>query len=190
MGAKAYGRDHRVWTFTGRSRARPEQVYDVLADLRSHLEWGGRRQYRSFRLLSLDAPDGPAEAGTRFDSTGRIPMNRSRFANRNQVTKAERPRLFEITTESTIAWPTRAHGEGSFVNRFEISPDGEGSRVVYTSEQLRFREPPWGLRYRLLRSVTYRIWIPIWSKRGFRNLLRMADERARAASPGRSVPTR
>ena len=32
MEAKAYGRDRRVWTFAGRSRARPEQVYDVLAD--------------------------------------------------------------------------------------------------------------------------------------------------------------
>ena len=101
-----------------------------------------------------------------------------------------RPRLFEITTESTIAWPKRAHGEGTFVNTFEISPDGEGSRVVYRSEQLRFREPPWGLRYPLLRSVTYRIWIPIWSRRGFRNLLRMAEERSTATSPGSSVPMR
>jgi len=93
------------------------------------------------------------------------------------VTGAERARRFEITTESTIAWPRRAPGEGSFVNTFEISPDGEGSRVVYTSKQRRFREPPWGLRYPLLRSVTARIWIPIWSRRGFRNLLRMAEER-------------
>jgi hypothetical protein len=188
MGAKAYGRDRRVWTFAGRSRARPEQVYDVLADLRSHLEWAGTRQFRSFRLLSLDAPGGPAEPGTRFTSSGRIPMNRARFDNRNTVTKADRPRLFEITTESTIAWPTRAHGDGTFVNTFEISLDGEGSRVVYRSEQLRFREPPWGLRYPLLRSVTYRVWIPIWSRRGFRNLLRMAEERSGVTSPDRSVP--
>jgi Polyketide cyclase / dehydrase and lipid transport len=188
MGARAYGRDRREWTFTGRSRARPEQVYDVLADLRSHLEWGGTRQFRSFRLVSLDAPDGPAERGTRFTSTGRIPMNRARFDNRNEVTKAERPRLFQITTGSRIPWPSRPHGEGTFVNTFEISPDGDGSRVIYRSEQLRFLEPPWGLRYPLLRNVTYRVWIPIWSRRGFRNLLRMAEERSRVASPERSVP--
>jgi Polyketide cyclase / dehydrase and lipid transport len=187
MESKAYGRDRRVWTFTGRSRARPDQVYDILADLRSHLEWGGNRQFKSFRLLSLDGPGGPAERGTRFTSTGRIPMSRSRFDNRNEVTKADRPRLLEITTESTIAWPKRTHGEGTFVNAFEISPDGEGSRVVYRSEQLRFREPPWGLRYPLLRNVTYRVWIPIWSRRGFRNLLRMAEERSTATSPGSSV---
>jgi hypothetical protein len=190
MGARAYGRDRREWTFTARSGARPEQLYDVLADLRSHLEWAGARQFRSFRLLSLDAPGGPAEQGTRFTSTGRIPMNRSRFDNLNTVTKADRPRLFEITTESTVVWPKRAHGEGTFVNTFEIWPDGDGSRVVYRSEQLRFRAPPWGLRYPLLRNVTYRVWIPIWSRRGFRNLLRMAEERSTATSPGPSVPTR
>ena len=178
------------WTFAGASRARPEQVYDVLADLRSHLERAGNRQFKSFRLLSLDAPGGPTEPGTRFTSTGRIPMNRARFDNRNTVTKADWPRLFAITTESTIAWRKRAHGEGTFVNTFEISPDGDGSRVVYRSEQLRFREPPWGLRYPLLRSVAYRIWIPIWSRRGFRNLLRMAEERSVVTSPGRSVPAR
>jgi hypothetical protein len=178
MEAKAYGRDRREWTMTGRSRARPERVYDVLADLRSHLEWAGNRQYRSFRLLSLDAPDGPAEVGTRFASTGRIPMNRARFENRNEVTTAERPHLFAITTESTIAWPTRPHATGTFVNTFEISPDVDGSRVVYRSEQLRFLEPAWGLRYPLLRNITYRIWVPIWSRRGLRNLLRMAEERS------------
>jgi len=178
MEAKAYGRDRRVWTFAGRSRARPEQVYDVLADLGSHLEWAGNRQFRSFRLLSLDAPGGPAEPGTRFTSTGRIPMNRARFDNRNTISKADRPRLFEITTDATIAWDKRAAGTGTFVNTFEISPDGQGSRVIYRSKQLRFRNPPWGLRYPLLRSVTYRIWVPIWSRRGVGNLLRMADERS------------
>jgi hypothetical protein len=190
MGAKAYGRDRREWTFTGRSRARPEEVYDVLADLRSHLEWGGSRQFRSFRLLSLEAPNGLADVGTLFTSTGRIPMNRSRFDDRNEVTQADRPQVFEISTRSTIPWPKRPHAEGTFVNRFEISPDGDGSRVVYTSEQLRFLEPPWGIRYPLLRNVTYRVWIPIWSRRGFRNLLRMAEERSAAASSRRPVRMR
>jgi hypothetical protein len=189
MEAKAYGRDRREWAFSGRSRARPEQVFDVLADLRTHLEWGGNRQFKSFRLLSLDGPEGPAAVGTRFVSTGRIPMNSARFDNQNEVTHADRPTLFEISTESTIAWPKRPYAEGTFVNTFEISPDGEGSRVVYRSKQLRFREPAWGLRYPLLRNATYRVWIPIWSRRGFRNLLRMAEERSAATSHG-SAPAR
>ena len=178
MEAKAYGRDRRQWSFTGRSGALPEEVFDVLADLRSHLEWAGRRQFKSFRLLSLDGPPGPAAVGTEFASIGTIPMNRARFDNRNTVTRADRARSFEIATESTIVWPRRAPGEGSFVSGFEISPDGDGSRVVYRFTQHRFRNPPWGLRYPLLRSVTYRVWIPFWSRRGFRNLLRLAEERA------------
>jgi hypothetical protein len=190
MEAKAYGRDHREWTFTGRSRATPEQVYDVLADLRTHLEWAGNRQFRSFRLLSLNGPSGAAEVGTRFTSIGRIPMNKARFDNQNEVTKADRPKAFEITTESTIAWPKRPAAAGTFVNAFEVSPDGAGSRVVYRSAQLRFLEPPWGVRYPLLRNITYNIWIPIWSRRGFRNLLRMAEERSAVEAPGRSSPLR
>jgi hypothetical protein len=178
MEAKAYGRDRREWTFTGRSKARPEDVFDLLADLETHLEWGGKRQFKSFRLLSLDAPAGPAAEGTEFTTTGRIPMNRARFEDRVTVTKADRPRVFELTTESRIPWQRRAPGQGRFVNRFEISPDGDGSRVTYRSTQLRFRNPPWGLRYPMFRNVTYRVWIPIWSRRGFRNMLRMAEERA------------
>ena len=178
MRTKAKGGDRHEWTFIARSKARPEQVYEVLADLRTHLEWAGERQFRSFRLLSLEAPSGPAGPGTTFESVGTIPMNRARFENRNTVSEADPPRVFEITTASSIAWPKRAPASGRFVNRFEISPDGDGSRVVYTSEQLRFENPPWGLRYPLLRTVTARVWIPIWSRRGFRNLLRMAEERA------------
>jgi Activator of Hsp90 ATPase homolog 1-like protein len=148
MEPRAYGRERREWRFTGRTtHAPPEVVFDLLADLDTHLEWGGRRQWRMFRLLSLDAPSGPAAVGTEFETTGTIPMNTPRFDNHNTVTAAERPSVFEITTETRISWPKRPRGEGSFVNRFEIAPDGAGSRVTYVSRQLRFREPPWGLRY-------------------------------------------
>jgi hypothetical protein len=179
MEPRAYGRERREYTFAGRTTAPPEVVYDVLADLNSHMEWGGRRQWRMFRLLSLEAPPGPAQTGTEFESVGKIPMMSTRWLNRNTVTKADRPTVFEVTTESRIPWRNRPHGEGTFINRFEIVPDRTGSRVTYRSRQLRFREPPWGLRYPILRSITARIWVPIWYGRGFRNLLRLAAERAR-----------
>jgi hypothetical protein len=178
MEARAYGKERREYSFTGRSQASPGAVYDLLADLGSHIEWAGRRQYRSFRLVSIDAPSGPAEVGTVFESVGRIPMNKARWHNHNTVTSAVRPSVFEITTEGRIPWSKRAAGEGTFVNRFEIAPDGTGSRVTLTIKQLRFRNPPWGLRYPIMRSVTARVWIPIWLHRGFRKLLRMAEERA------------
>jgi hypothetical protein len=179
MEAKAYGREQREYRFTGRSEASPEVVYDLLADVSSHLEWAGHRQYKMFRLLTIDAPPGPAEVGTVFDSVGVIPMNSAQWQNHNTVTKADRPSVFEITTESRIPWPKRASGEGTFVNRFDIAQDGGGSRVTFTSRQLRFRNPPWGLRYPLLRSVTARVAIPFWHRHGFRKLLRMAEERSR-----------
>lgn len=178
MEAKAYGRERREYRFVGRTAAGPEVVYDLLADLDTHLEWGGRRQWRVFRLLSMEAPTGPATTGTRFGTVGTIPMMSSRWHNENTVTRAERPEVFEITTEGRIPWPKGAPGEGTFINRFEIdAAPGGGSRVTYTSIQLRFRNPPWGMRYPLLRSVTARVWVPIWCRHGFRNLLRMAEER-------------
>jgi len=61
------------------SRAPAEMVYDLLADIGSHLEWGGRRQPRkSYRLLSVEGPDGPAMIGTEFRSTGADAMASSR----------------------------------------------------------------------------------------------------------------
>jgi hypothetical protein len=158
-------------------------VYDLLENLGDHLEWAGRRQWWNFRLLALDAPPGPAQVGTEFTSVGQIPMNGPRWENRNVVTAADRPRVFEITTQGRIPWPRGAAGEGTFINRYEIGPAGDTTRVVYTMRQLRFRNPPWGMRYPLLREVTYRVWIPIWSRRGFSQLLRMAEERERAQAP-------
>ena len=38
---------------TLRCKAKPETVYDLLADLRSHFEWGGTRQTRAFHLAFL-----------------------------------------------------------------------------------------------------------------------------------------
>jgi uncharacterized protein YndB with AHSA1/START domain len=182
MEARAYGRDRREWRFKGTSAAPPEVVYDVIADPAASLEWAGKRQYKMFRLLSVDAPSGPAEVGTKFSSIGTIPMNSARFHNENTVTSADRPRTLEVTTEGRIPWKKRAPGDGTFINRFEITPHGGGSRVVYVAKQLRFRNPPWGLRYPVLRNITYRMWIPIWFRRGFKNLLEMAAERTREAS--------
>ena len=178
VGLKAYGREQREYVFEGRTRAAPEVVFDVLADLGSHMEWGGRRQWRMFRLLSLDGPPEAAGVGTVFDSVGKIPMTSTHFLNRNTVTAADRPATFEITTESRIPWPKRVHGEGRFSSRFEIASDGTGSRVTYRFHQVRFREPPWGMRSPILRSITARVWVPIWCRRGFRNMLKLAESRA------------
>jgi uncharacterized protein YndB with AHSA1/START domain len=180
--ARAYGRDDRTITATGRTQAPPEVVFDLLSDLRSHLEWGGNRQYKMFRLKGLDAPSGQAEVGTVFTSVGKIPMTPEKtghFEDTTTVTKAERPSLFEIRTEGRIPWKKGAPGEVTVIHRYDITPDGTGSRVVYTHHQMRFLNPPWGIRYPVMREGTYRMMIPAWLRKGFKNMLRMADDRAR-----------
>ena len=55
--------------------APPAAVFSRLTDLSAHLDWGGRRQRRNFRLTAMHAatavPDG-ARAGTEFVSEGVI----------------------------------------------------------------------------------------------------------------------
>ena len=82
--------------------APPEVVYDMLADLHSHLGWGGARQGRDYRLLSLEAPDGPATVGTVFATTGAIPMSRKRWEDISTVTLATRPSRFGFVTEGRV----------------------------------------------------------------------------------------
>ena len=53
-------------------------MYDLLADIRSHLEWGGKMQPKeNFRLLVDRGPEGPASVGTEFQSTGADAMGGS-----------------------------------------------------------------------------------------------------------------
>src|SRR5260370_34953669 len=82
-------------------KAKPEDVYDILADLKTHLDWGGARQSSDFRLLSLEAAPGPATVGTSFSSTGTTPLSGSRWKDSSTGTVANRPRTFEFITEAS-----------------------------------------------------------------------------------------
>ncbi len=154
-------------------KARPEAVYDVLADLRTHLEWGGTRQSRDFRLLSLDASRGPASVGTAFSSTGAIPMSARRWEDGSMVTVCDRARTFEFTTEGKAGAMTACYR-----HRYEISPEGAGSRVTYTLTQLAIANPMLRLALPGIRQLTWRLAIPLLASRGLRNLLAVTEERA------------
>jgi len=163
------------------SAAPPEAVYELLADLRSHLEWAGNRQPKeSFRLLTVEAPEGPAIVGTEFRSTGADPMGR--FADSSVVTEASRPGLFEFVTEARL---TRKKGEvveSTYIHRYEVTPDGPGSRISYTFRAVRFSEMSGelalfkvpGLRRLMLKASGS------YLRRGLIGLARMAEERATA----------
>jgi len=153
-------------------KATPEAVYDLLADLRTHIEWGGARQSREFRLVSLDSPPGPAAVGTSFSSTGTIPMSRRHWSDRSTVTVAERPQRFEFTTQATA-------GEGNpmtavYTHTYEITPAAGGSRVTYAMKQLSITNPI----LRLGPAMSRMTWLmmPMFAGRGLRNLLALAEQ--------------
>lgn len=162
---------------TRRCSAPPEAVYDVVADLRTHLSWGGAQQRSDFRLLSLDAPAGVAAVGTSFRSTGAIPMSSRRWSDRSTVTVATRPAAFEFVTHATVDRPRRPM-EATYRHRYEIAAAPGGSFVIYTLTQLDVLNPFLRLALPMVRTMTWRLGIPFLAGRGFRNLVALAEQNA------------
>lgn len=160
-------------------RAPAEAAYDLLADIRAHLEWGGGRRSKRSRLLSVEAPAGFAEVGTEFTSRGEDSM--CWMNDRSVVTEATRPRTLEFVTESS----SRVKGNGrrfdwTIVHRYDISPDPAGCRITYTFRATRATSLPGPLvvfRIPLLRALGIRMSLAEL-RGGLRNLARMAEERA------------
>ncbi len=162
------------------SKASPATVYDVLADLSTHLDWAGKRQHRGFRLLSVNGT-GPLETGTEFTSVGSIPMALTRWENQNEVVEARRPEVLELRTEAVAVWRSGERTEAVYEHRYEIVPDGKGSHITYRLRQTAIESPPRRMRLPLMRTMTHRVMIPWFCKRGFRNLLRSAEGRGAAS---------
>jgi hypothetical protein len=77
------------------SAAPPQVVYETISDLRNHLDWSGERaSSQTFKLLSIEAPDGPASVGTAFTSSGAA--DKGTFHDRSEVTVATPPSAFVI----------------------------------------------------------------------------------------------
>ncbi len=104
---------HVVWdggnsyemVLDARCDAPPTAVYDLLADLATHLDWAGRQQRRGFRLTALRA-DGPMRTGAQFTSVGSMPMTRTRWQDRSVVVRADRAAVFEFHTDGVAVWPS------------------------------------------------------------------------------------
>lgn len=163
------------------SRAPAEAVYDLLADIDSHLEWGGRRQpRRSYRLLSVEGPDGPATIGTEFRSTGADAMGE--FADSSVVTEAARPGLFEFVTEARLSTKRGKVVEWTNVHRYEIAARPDGCRIIYTVRILRISELPGAMavfKVPGLRALGLRIG-GLNSRKGLVGLSRLAEELSNA----------
>ncbi len=171
------------------SSAPPDVVYDFLADLETHLTWAGTQQTSDFRLLSLEAPAGPASVGTTFTSTGTIPMSSRRWEDRSKVTAAERPNTFEFVTTAT-ARGTKRSMEATYRHRYEIAATPGGSKVSYSMTQLTMSNPLLRLGLPVVKNLSWRFAIPFMAGRGFKNLLAVAEQRAHSGGLLREQPDR
>ena len=157
------------------SHASPEDVYDVIADMRAHLEWSGERASDpTFKLLSLEAPDGSASVGMAFSSTGA--NYNGTFHDRSVVTVASRPTVFVIETDARLE---RKHGRtwhAHFAHRYDIEPHQGGSRITYTETIERVNYVPYWLK-----PWSRPIFTPLVNRadrKQLENLARLAEERA------------
>lgn len=160
------------------SRAPADAVYDLLVDISSHLEWGGRQQKKTYRLLSVVAPDGPARIGTEFRSTGADAMGT--FADSSVVTEATRPGLFEFVTEAKLSTKKGPVVEWTTVHRYEIATQADGCTIDYSFRTVRMSKLPGALvAFKIpgLRGIGLRMGGSNLRK-GLRNLARLAEERA------------
>ncbi|HET8525809.1 MAG TPA: SRPBCC family protein [Actinomycetota bacterium] len=159
------------------SSASPEAVYDVIADLRNHLQWSGDMAADDgFKMLSLDAPEGPAAAGTRFSSSGSA--QKDTFRDRSVVTEATRPTVFVIETDATLERKSAPTWEAHFVHRYDITHEGGGSRIVYTETIERVNYLPYWLKPGI--RTIFRPWVNRADRKQLQNLAWLAEERSPA----------
>jgi hypothetical protein len=157
------------------SAAPPDVVYDVIADLKNHLDWSGDRAADdTFKLLSIDAPDGTAVVGTTFTSSGAA--ENGTFHDRSQVTVATRPAAFVIETDAHLDRTRGKPWDAHFVHRYDIAPDGAGSTITYTELIERVNYVPYWLQP-VIRSA-FRVYVNRADRKQLSNLARLAEERA------------
>ena len=160
------------------SRASAEEIYDVLADIGSHLKWAGEMQRQKNHLLTIEAPEGPAGVGTEFTSTGVAPEGR--YTDRSVVTEATRPAAFEFVTEAHVETKKGKTADLTNISRYDITPTSEGCRISNTLRIVRASALPGPLALMNIRPLA-----PLVRRdteglvgRGLRNLAAVAEERA------------
>jgi len=153
------------------TKASPQAVYDVLADLRTHARWAGEQSpNKKFHLLRIDAPARAATVGDSFSSDG-INSNGT-FHDRSTVVQADPASRFGFDTDSTL---DRKHGKPlhvRFQHRYVIERSSDGAVVRYTCQA-------WPQNY-----------IPYWLRRGMRPMTRrMVDSMMRKNLQGLAALT-
>jgi hypothetical protein len=157
------------------SAAPPDVVFETVADLRNHLDWSGERaSSETFKLLSIEAPDGPATVGTAFTSSGAA--DNGTFHDRSVVTEATRPRSFVIQTDAHLDRKRGKPWDAHFIHRYDVAPEGEGSRITYTETIERVNYVPYWL-HPLIRAL-FTVYVNRADRKQLANLARLAEERS------------
>lgn len=155
------------------SHATPEAVYDVLAQLSTHLTWSGEEAPRSdFRLLTLDAPSRPAIAGDRFSSTGSNGFGT--FTDRSVVVQADPGSRFGFDTEATLTRKHRPTWNAAFTHRYTLAATADGASIAYVGEVRPQNYLPFWL-FPGMRPGT-RMMVQKMMRANMENLARMAEE--------------
>jgi hypothetical protein len=156
------------------SQASPAILYRVISDLKAHLVWSGERASDDkFKLLSLESTDERAVVGTTFTSTG-ANFNGT-FHDRSVVTVAEPPARLVIDTDARLERKRGKPWEVHFEHRYDILPEGTGSRIVYTETISRVNYIPYWLQW-WMRPLS-KVIINSGDRKQLRNLARLAEER-------------
>jgi len=157
------------------SAAPPEAVFDTITDLRAHLEWSGERAAsETFKLLELDAPGGPALVGTEFASSGAA--ENGTFHDRSVISEASRPTVFVIDTDSRLERKRGEAWEAHFTHRYDVTPEGGGSRITYTETISRVNYVPYWLKWGV--RTIFRPYVNSADRKQLANLARLAEERS------------
>jgi len=150
-------------------------VYDTIADLRNHLDWSGERaEDEKFKLLTLDAPEGPATVGTSFRSSGSA--ENGTFDDRSTVSIATAPTNFVIETDAHLDRTRGRPWDAHFVHRYDIEPECTGSRITYTETVERVNYVPYWLQPGM-RSI-FRVYVNRADRKQLTNLAQLSEERA------------
>jgi hypothetical protein len=160
------------------SAASTDVVFDVVSDLMAHLEWSGERATdETFKLLTIEAPDGPALVGTTFTSTGS--NFNGTFHDHSVVTEASRPDRFILETDARLDRRRGKTWHVHFEHRYDIEPNGSGAKVSYTETIQRVNYVPYWLK-----PWARPIFKPLVNRadrKQLENLARLAEERSRDA---------
>jgi hypothetical protein len=149
--------------------AAPEVVYDLLANLRTHVVWGGQPG-RNQHLIAIDCPMEPATVGTEFRSVGYT--SHGNWHDCSVVTEAVRPEVFAFSTTGTMRSHEPFHG--GWLHRYDIQAHSRGSLILYRCHWRLTRIIADGSRIR--RSVFSRVVLPTIWETGLRRLAAMAEE--------------